>query len=271
MKRFFPVIISLIMVSALLFTGCSTEINKLSVKDSADTSIELLTDALAKDNSFEAFVTAVSEWAKENDIQVSTSNNKYLVLSKDAAEAATSSESFNFHAGIELSSEEATEGSIISAAAVMTSIYSPNNHGAIKGIFTFIENGNPICAESLNKDYLSCDNFIDITYSGEELLCNSISTSSDMQAYKELDLTSPQYTAAYQITLKGKSGQSAYKSRGIYPNAIQTIGDLLASCQSSTILFELASFNGGDKTENLPAEATAVIVLHENDVESVTM
>lgn len=270
MKRFFPVIISLIMVSALLFTGCSTEINKLSVKDSADTSIELLTDALAKDNSFEAFVTAVSEWAKENDIQVSTSNNKYLVLSKDAAEAATSSESFNFHAGIDLSSEEATEGSIISAAAVMTSIYSPNNHGAIKGIFTFIENGNPIGAESLNKDYLSCDNFIDITYSGEELLCNSISTSSDMQAYKELDLTSPQYTAAYQITLKGKSGQSAYKSRGIYPNAIQTIGDLLASCQSSTILFELASFNGGDNTENLPAEATAVIVLHENDVESFT-
>ena len=152
----------------------------------------------------------------------------------------------------------------------MTTLYSSTNHGDIKGIFTIIENGDPTGAESLNKAYLECDNFIDMTYSSDEMLCNSISTTSDMQAYKELNITSPQYTEAYRITLSGKADQSAYKSRGTYPNAIKTIGDLLASCQSSTILFELADFNGGDDTTKLPAQATATIVLHENDVESFT-
>lgn len=270
MKRIFPIIISLIMVSAILFTGCSLGVNKLSLKDSVDASAETLTAALSDDRTFEAFVASVTEWADENDITVNSSSENYLILSKDASETATSDESFTFHAGIDLSSEEMTEDSIVAAAAVMAAIYSPNNHGDMKAIFTLIENGNPVGAEALNKDYLNTDNFIDFTYSGEEILCDSISTTSDMEAYKTLDMTSPQYTEAYQITLTGKANQSAYKSRGTYPNAIQTIGDLLASCQSSTILFELASFNGGDATDNLPAQASAVIVLHENDVESFT-
>lgn len=270
MKRFFPIIISIIMVSAVIFTGCDTGENKLSVKGSMDYASEILTEALSENCTFDTLISTISEWAKENNINVNTSGDKYLVLSKDASETATSSESFVFHTGIDFSSEETTENSISSAAAVMTALYSPDNHGEIKGIFTLIENGDPIGAESLNTDYLACDNFIDITYSKNKILCSSISASSDMQAFKNLNLTSPQYTEAYQITLKGKENQSAYKGRGTYPNAIQTIGDLLASCQSSTILFELASFNGGEATDLLPSNASAVIVIHENDVESFT-
>lgn len=268
MKRIFPVIISIIMTSALLFTGCSLGISKLSVKDSVDASVELLTGALEKDRTFTCFTETVADWAEENDIKVETSNEKYLILSKQATETATSKESFVFHAGIDLSSEDITEHSIVAASAVMTSLYSSNNHGDIRGIFTIIENGDPTGASSVSKSYLECDNFIDMTYSADESLCDSISTTSDMQAYKELELSSPIYTEAYKITLTGKTNQSAYKSRGTYPNAIKTIGDLLASCQSSTILFELADFNGGDDTTKLPSQATATIVLHENDVES---
>lgn len=258
------------MVSAFIFTGCNTEQNKLSVKDSMDNTSKILTEALSEDSTFDTFINTVSEWAKENDINVNTSSENYLVLSKEASDTATSSESFVFHTGIDFSSEDTTENSISAAAAVMTALYSPDNHGEIKGIFTLIENSDPTGAKALNSDYLACDNFIDITYSNNEILCSSISASSDMQAYKNLNLTNPQYTEAYQITLKGKEYQSAYKSRGTYPNAIQTIGDLLASCQSSSVLFELASFNGGDSTDLLPSNASAVIVLHENDVESFT-
>ncbi len=268
MKRIFPIIISVIMVTALLFTGCSAGINKLSVKDSVDASAELLTDALKGDRTFDTFVKTVSEWADTNDIKVSTSSDNVLILKRSASESATSSESFTFHAGIDLSSEEMTEDSIVAASAVMTSLYSPVNHGDITGIFTLIENGDPVGAAALSETYLDTDNFIDMTYSSEESLSSSISVSSEMEAYKSLSMSSPQYTEAYQITLSGKANQSAYKSRGTYPNAIQTIGDLLAGCQSSTILFELASFNGGDATDKLPAQASAVIVLHENDVES---
>ena len=270
MKRFYPVTICIVMICSLIFTGCSSGISKLSLKDSADASLELLTDALETECSFEMFNGTVSEWAKENEIKVEKSNDRYLIISKAAADSATSTESFIFHAGIDLSNETATEKSIVAASALMTAIYGSDHHGNIKGIFTSIENGEPIGAEELSPSQIKCDNFIDLTYSGKEILCNSISMTSDMQAYKELTLTSPQYTEAYKITLSGKENQSAYTSRGKYPNAIKTIGNLLASCQSSTILFELVDFNGGSDTTKLPSQATATIVLHENDVESFT-
>lgn len=270
MKRFLPIIISVIMVSAFIFTGCDTGKNKLSIKDNLDHTSEILTEELSRDNTFDTFVSTVSDWVKENDINVNTSSDKYLVISKSASDTATGSESFVFHTGIDLSSEDTTEDSISAAAAVMTALYSPDNHGDIKGIFTLIENGSPVGAEALNTDYLTCDNFIDVAYSKDEILYSSISSSSDMQAYKTLNLTDPQYTEAYQITFNGKKNQSAYKNRGTYPNAIKTIGDFLASCQSSTILFELASFNGGEATDMLSSNASAIIVLHENDVESFT-
>jgi len=270
MKRFFPVMICLIMVCSLLFTGCSSGITKLSLKDSADASLELLTETLENDGSFSAFSETVKEWAKENDIKVEKSSNKYLIISKEATDSAISTESFIFHAGIDLSNETAAEKSIVAASALMTAIYGSSNHGDIKGIFTIIENGEPSGAEELSKSQFKCDNFIDLTYSGKEILCNSISTTSDMQAFKELNMAAPQYTEAYKITLSGKENQSAYTSRGKYPNAIKTIGNLLASCQSSTILFELVDFNGGDDTDKLPSQASATIVLHENDVESFT-
>ena len=270
MKRFFPVMICVILICSLLFTGCSSGINKLSLKDSADASLELLTAALETDCSFSTFTSAVTDWAKENEIKVEKTNGKYLIISKEAAPSATSTESFIFHTGIDLSNENATEKSIVASSALMTALYGSSNHGDVKGIFTLIENGEPVGAESLSKSQIKCDNFIDMTYSGTEILCNSISTTSDMQAYQELDLTSPQYTEAYKITLSGKENQSAYTSRGKYPNAIKTIGNLLASCQSSTILFELVDFNGGNDTTKLPSQASATIVLHENDVESFT-
>lgn len=270
MKRFFPIIISLIMITTLLFTGCDTGEKKLSVNGSLDATSELLTDAFGDEPSFDKFTDTVSTWAKDNGIDVSTVNDKYLVLSKGPSKTATSTESFTFHTAIDLSSEDRIENSIEAASAVMTALYSPDNHGAIRGIFTLVENGQAIGAEALNNDYLSYDNFIDISYSKDELLCNSISTSSDLEAYKTLNLTEPQYTEAYQITLTGKTNQSAYKNRGTYPNPIQTIGDLLASCQTSSVLFELASFNGGEATDMIPSSATATIVLHENDVERFT-
>ena len=87
---------------------------------------------------------------------------------------------------------DTTKHSIVAASAVMSALYSSTNHGDLKGIFTLIDNGNPSGAMKISGSYLETDNFIDMTYSSDEMLCDSISTASDMQAFKELTLDEPQ-------------------------------------------------------------------------------
>lgn len=128
--------------------------------------------------------------------------------------------------------------------------------------------GEATGASSLSSQYLKSDNFIDLDYQQDTELFNSVAASSDVIASQELHMASPQYTKAYKITLEGTPYKSPYQYGSDYPNAIKTIGDLLASCQSSSVLFELASFTGGESSDLYPKSATAVIVLQENDVES---
>lgn len=270
MKRFFSIVLSFILLATLLLTGCSGTSDEPSVKETVSSNYDLLSDTLSDNSSFEAFAEVITNWAKENDIKLTSTNNKYLVLTKKGTDDAAGKESFTFHATIDFSNQKNTESSLSSAATVMTALNKAHSSEKTRGIFTLVEKGKVIGAEALNAEYLKCDNFIDISYSKKTALYNTIAASSDMCASKELNMTPSKYSKAYKLDLKLKEGQSAYKNRGAYPNAIKTIGDLLASCQSSSVLFELASFEGGTDTDMLPSEATATIVLHENDVESFT-
>lgn len=274
MKRFFPVIISLILVCSMIFTGCdSGENTEVSAKDSLSVNVEYIETAFAADGTldktytFEEFKDIIIKWADENSINVEKESENYLVLSKSASGEAKEAESFTFHTSIDINS---SDNNISTVATVMTAIGSVQNHGPVRAIFTNSKNGRPVGAAAVDSDYLDYDNFIDVTYSKDAVLYNAFAANSDMSAVKSLEITSPTYTKAYKISFSGITGQSAYAARGTYPNPIKTIGDLLASCQTSTVLFELASFEGGIYSDNLPGNVSATIVLHENDVEAFT-
>lgn len=276
MKRFFPIfLLSALTVVFLLFAGCSTQEQneKLTVKESISACYEALLQHTSQDDSgFQQVSHYLSSWAEENDIDVKTSNDKYIVLSKAASVGYEDAETFTLHTEICLDSQEEKEKSMETVASLMTALYSAENHGTLKGIVTLEKNGRAAGASVLSDKYAKGDNFIHMQYSGKTKLYNSVATSSEVMASCDLHMESPQYTKAYKIVLEGTPYKSAYKYRSDYPNAIKTIGDLLASCQSSSVLFELASFKGGNRQhpDLYPAKATAVIVLQENDVESFT-
>lgn len=273
MKRFFPLfLISTFIVVFLLFTGCGTdkENAKLSVKESLDTNYEALSAQMKDSTDFQQLSDYLAGWAKENSIDVKTSNNQYIVLSKPASEGFEDAETFTVQCPIDLSQTEEKNGDLENAAAAMALLYSADNHGSLKAIFTLEKDGKPVGASALSDKYLKTDNFIVLNYEDEPALYNSIAASSEIIASQKLNRTSPQYTKAYKIHLTGTASKSPYKYRGDYPNAIKTIGDLLASCKSSSVLFELASFEGGEASDLYPQTAEAVIVLQENDVESFT-
>lgn len=273
MKRFFSfLLISTITVVFLLFTGCDAnkEEAKLTVKESLNANYDALTKELKDVKDFQKVSDYLAKWAKENKISVKTSNDKYIVLSKPASEGYEDAETFTIQSSIALDSESDKEEDLQNAAAAMALMYSADNHGTLKAIFTSQVAGKPVGANALNEKYLKCDNFIQLDYNEDSTLYNSIAASSNVTASRQIHNVAPKYTKAYKINLEGTPYRSPYKYRGDYPNAIKTIGDLLASCQSSSVLFELASFKGGEAGDLYPKSATAIIVLQENDVESFT-
>ena len=273
MKRFFPILlISAFIAVFLLFTGCSSqkEEDEISIKDQMDQNYQQITQAAEKAENFQEIAEALSSWAKKNQLTVKSSGEYYIVLAKAASSGYKDAEDFTFHADVTLDTPEEKREDLQSVSAVMTALSGAKQHGELTGIITLEEEGQPIGATSLGKEYLNTDNFISINDSGSTEIINSIAASSNVMASKDLDMVSPQYTKAYRIVLEGTPYKSPYKHRGEYPNAIKTIGDLLASCQSSSVLFELASFNGGTDVDLYPQRAEAVIVLQENDVASFT-
>lgn len=272
MKRIFPILlISAFIVVFLLFTGCSgtDEAEKPSIKENIGLNCDALIEATENAEDFQSISDFLSEWAKKNELTVKSSNDKYIVLAKAASSGYESAESFTFHSGICLDTPKEKKEDLQSAATVMTVLNTAESHGELTGIFTVEKEGQPLGASSLGDEYLKTDNFISVDY-GSTSIINSIAASSDVLAYRDLSTCSPQYTKAYRISFEGTPYKSPYKYQNDYPNGIKTIGDLLASCQSSSVLFELSSFEGGSSSALYPQKAEAVIVLQENDVESFT-
>ena len=51
------------------------------------------------------------------------------------------------------------------------------------------------------------------------------------------------------------------------PNPIKTLGNLLANFKSTSLLFELSSFSGGESADTLPADASMTVVINASDEE----
>jgi hypothetical protein len=182
----------------MIFTGCNSgENTEISVKDALISNQELLQTSFITDDdsdvqrTFGEFKDIIIKWAAENDINVESDNENYLVLTKSASGEIKHVESFTFHTSVDFSSADITDKSISNAAAVMTAIGSVQNHGPVSAIFTNVKNGRPIGAADVDPVYLEYDNFIDVTFSKDTALYNTFAANSDMVASKNLDITTP--------------------------------------------------------------------------------
>ncbi len=277
MKRFFSLFSIFMLASALfLMPGCSPQGDdpegetKLSLDESLEANYGALAAQFETGGTFQQFSDYLTQWAKENEITVKSSNDRYVILSKAPSAGYEDAETFTFHAAVNFDNEEEQDESLQDAAVVMATLYQADRHGALKGIFTLETMGQAAGADALGDAQLKTDNFIDVVHGKSTTLYNSLAATSEFLASKKVRTVSPKYNKAFRITWKGASNKSPYELDDNYPNAIKTIGDLLASCQSSSVLFELASFVGGSSSSLYPEKATALIVLQENDVESFT-
>ena len=147
MKRIFPIVISMVLLCSMLFSGCSeTPQAAISTKDLINNNYALLTETITGENDKATFAETsemIAKWAGENDMTVAASGDNYLIIQKDKSVEADDIEDFTFHTALDFKDAETSHNSIESAVAVMSLMMDPLNHGNLTAIFTEIKNEIP--------------------------------------------------------------------------------------------------------------------------------
>lgn len=272
MKRFFAkILICMLIISLLLMTGCDlTDKNtKLSVKESLNTNYDTLLSQLGDATEFAQLSNYLVSWAKKNKIDVKKSNDHYVVLSKPASPNYHDAETMTLHNSVSFDISNQLSKDLQCTAISLATLYSAEYHGPIKVIITEEKAGEAVGAKAVENSYINKKNFISMNYAENPYLYNKVAASSSVVTSHKINLATPKYTKAFKLHFHGSAYKSPYSDDG-YPNPIKIMGDLLASCKSSGVLFELSEFNSGESGDLLPENAVVVVVLQENDVESFT-
>lgn len=143
-------------------------------------------------------------------------------------------------------------------------------HGPLRIIFTTDEETGMTGAQKLDPKYITdLKNIINCDSESLDVICLGSAGSCHLAFTRELHWEAPSEGTALAITASdfkgGHSGETINQGKS---NAIQALSDLLLSLED-TVSFRLASFNGGDAANAIPANAAAVIVVKSADEAAV--
>lgn len=263
-------IISLFLITILILlscTGCFT--NKSETASEEKLSIELnmiyedLLEKIPDTTDIDSQKEYLIQWATNNKIPVSYDKHGNIIMSKQATKGYEEVENTIFQCPI------GTGDPFNQYQAMTTALYLIKNvekHGFIRVLFTVINNDDLIGANTISSNYLRGDKFINLTWATKTSFTIGSAGTTEYDFSKELEWIKPTYPNAYEISIKGLNGGSSGITSGSHPNPIKIIGNFLASAKSKGVLIELASFNGGESTATYPTEATAVVLINDNDI-----
>lgn len=268
MKKFFLLIIPIILLSTLFLSGCGLE--KLDRKEELKVALETTSDELQSNFSgSEGEYSLVSEylksWANKNKITISKTTNSYMLMTNPATKGCNDKESTLLQCQI---NTKDFSNSLQTLSVALTALMGPENHGDIALIVTENNAGHLTGAAAINPKYLKYDNFINLKYGEASRLYTDGAYSMKGTMTSDITTATPSYKNAYKITMKTTGYSDPFDFNNHYPNPIETIGNLLATGKSSGQLFQLASFNCDAINGYTPHSATAIVVIDNNDVDS---
>ena len=157
------------------------------------------------------------------------------------------------------------ESYINSIACALTVAKTDTEHGNLKIIFVYENAVDSTNIEKLSSKYFSDNSevfFLGNTNSSKiGLATGGYNEYSIAKNYKEVRST---YNKAYKISISGLPTQKINSKSVTAPNPIKRLGNLLATFKSNSIIFELASFEGGTDATITPGNATMTIVINDD-------
>ena len=277
MKRKISVfLITLLFVSSFLSCGIisNDEIRNDQIETGVLEEYNNLINASKNFTSVEKFDNYLLKWANKRDIKASYDNYENVIMSKAPAAGYENGNSINIQTSIGLTDMEERCLSIAMSLFVIENV--PENN-FMRIIFTNNDKGDFSGAKGINSRYLFADYQINLDWSYDKTIdppkftiINGSAGTTINQMSQALQYVDSNYSKSYEISIKDLNGGDSGVQSGQHPNPIKIIGDLLASCKSSGILFELGSFNGGSSPSTYPTNASITLVINDNDINKFT-
>ena len=210
-----------------------------------------------------AFRKYIHKWAADNDIKASHDDSYNIIMSKAAVDEKKDADSTVLHC--ELSTQNAVED-LYTAATLMYIIQNADDNAFFRVVITANDDGEHEGALSISKKYLSGDHVISVAAGEKNRLCLASGGVEEYEMTAPLTRKEPTYQIAYEIAITGIKNEENSSAKA--PNPIKTLGNLLANCKSSGILFEMASFEGGTDAYTYPEAAKVIVLINENNQNS---
>lgn len=264
-KKIITIVIILIFICAsstsCLFSENDSE-QEVQTAEKLNQLYQELLSAVPDTSDIESQHTYLIGWASTRNIPLSYDNYGNLIMSVQATEGYQDVPATVLHCGL---GQGIAENHYQALATVLYIMEYTQNHGFIRAIFTSGDGENFRGAENIALNYIKADRLINLTHDTKTVFTIGSAGKRLYEFSRPLSWEAPSNTVAYEISISGLKSESSGLTNGKHPNPIKTIGDFLAFAKSKGMLIELAAFNGGEHIDSYPSQATATVVIHEND------
>lgn len=258
------ILISALCLIMLLCTACTSlnEDEEKVIKEDVYSIYEKLRNDWNKATDIKVIRKSLTKWAIENEISYSKLSDQNLLMSLDATDDYLKAPSTIIQCDIgtdEISSRAQC------AAIAMTALKNSKYHGSVKLLFTASDNNEHYGAKALTKKQLKADNFISLDHCTKTKLFTGSAASRDYLLTQKIKRVKTKGNTAYKISFRGLEGNDSSDRTRKHGNPIKALGDLMNSCQSSGMAFQVSSLKGGGNIDNYPSYAEMIVTVDKND------
>ncbi|MBQ0078768.1 MAG: hypothetical protein KBS66_02605 [Eubacterium sp.] len=268
MKKILTLMVAICMASVMFLTGCASGNSEEGALDEIlEETYTGLTGTFSDDSAnFSMVEDYVSSWAKAHDIEV-VATGKHCMVLKNKATEGIKADKLALHVAVDTNDMTSSTQPL---AVALTSLVGPEEHGTLKLIITETTAEGFLGSEVLaDKHIAKMNELISINQRKKPDLKIGGSYAFDAKLHRKVEYQEPTYTNAYEIKMTIENYKDSFDYTAKYPNPIDIVGSYLATNQSSGKLFQLASFDCKVSECGTPYSATAVVVIDDNNVESM--
>ena len=222
-----------------------------------------LLDSLESMETNEDVAAYLENWGKNKKINTSVDNNGNVIFTLKASKGHKDASPCVILCGYD--SDHMTDYTESMAVALTVAKNGQNNCG-YKVIFCPEKNGEKTGINGLSNDLFSDDTQVFyLGKSGSAKVSQITGGYRQYELFEKLEYTDPTYDKAYKIRIKNVPSEVMGSKLGGKPNAIKTLGSMLANFKSTSMLFEISSFYGGSSADLVPSSAGITIVVNSSD------
>lgn len=227
-----------------------------------------LVDSLGSLDTNQHVADYLLNWAKNKEIDAVADENGNVIFT---VKASKGHEDGPATAIVTVFDANHMENCVEEMAVAMCIAKNAQNHGPLKVLFLGENDGDRRGALALDEGHLKDDTFVFCLGDGANSKVSTVTGGyAHFRITSKLHREQPSYDTAYRISLNHCPVQVADEQIGQLPNAIKTLGDVLANFKSTSLLFELSSFSGGSGELLTPESASMTIIIDSNDVGKFT-